>query len=144
VTFNGARLSNVDVKGDSIPLPSILIPDAGTFGALPGDATYDQPLALRIAVKAGTLKRGMRWLRALPKSQISAAGDYSPTAPFTAALNTYLSDLENLCSIATKIKGAIAPPFYTFTVITSAIQAGAEPRKIGRPFGQPRGRRQVA
>lgn len=136
----GARISDTDVKGDSFP-SGLTFPAPGTNLAT---VTYNPQLALRLLFSAGALHRGSRWLRAIPDTQVSASGGYVPTAPWVILLGNYILALETSVSIATKIKGAVAPPFYTFTPITGSSLGGFERRSIGRPFGQPRGRRLVA
>lgn len=139
-----ARISDSDVKGDSYPT-GISFPQPGTFAVAPADNTYNDALALRVQFNAAVTQRGQRWIRFLPKSQVSNVGVYTPTGPFTAALATHLDYVKNNCSAAHRIPGAIVPPFYTFTPYTGyTITGDLTGRKIGRPFGERRGRRLVA
>lgn len=142
-TLTADRLSDVDIKGDSYATGQEY-PQLGTFTATPTPDTYNPVMALRIKLFAGTLKRGNRWARAIPNNCVSANGFYLPTSPFLTALSAYTTILQSSTSIATRIKAAVAPPFYTFTPITAATPQTLEKRDIGRPFGLPRGRRIVA
>lgn len=138
----GSRISDSDVKGDSYPTG--IVPTVGTFATTPTDGTYYEGIALQNKVFGSTTKRSTRYLHALPKSQINSFGAYLPTAPFTTAYNTWVAKMIANVSIATKIKTAIVPPFYTFTPITAITEEGAVKRAIGRPFDLPRGRRLIA
>ena len=139
----GARISDSDVKGDSFPT-GITFPSVGTYN--PGGAmtTYNPQMALRFLWNAGPTKRGSRFLRCIPKDSVSASGLFTPVAGFSTVLLTYLGLVESEVSMATKIPGAVAPPFYTFTAYTGFTEFNMEKRAIGRPFGLSRGRRLVA
>jgi hypothetical protein len=141
--FTGGRISDTDIKNDSWPL-GITFPVVGTYTATGITTTYNPQIALREIAYAGGLRRGSRWIRALPEDQLNASGAYTPTGPWA----TLLFDLNNLIianvSIATKLKGAIVPPFYLYSTITAIDTKRAEARAIGRPFGLRRGRRLIA
>lgn len=143
VSFVGARISDTDIKNDSWPT-GVSTPFLGTFAVAPADLTYNPQIAVRLLSFGGGLVRGSRWLRGVPKSQLNAEGGYAPTSPWLTALAAYTAYLIANVSIATKIKGAVAPPFYTFTAITAVTSKGSEKRNIGRPFGLSRGRRLIA
>jgi hypothetical protein len=143
-SINGARISDTDIKNDSWPT-LLALPQVGTY--VPGigtPTTYNPQIAMRILQLAGGLVRGSRWLRALPIEVMNASGVFVGSVGWSPNLTAYLDALVGSISIATKIRGAIVPPFYTFTAITSATQRGAEKRNIGRPFGLPHGRRLIA
>jgi hypothetical protein len=59
-------------------------------------------------------------------------------------MNTYLNLVQTTCQMFHKIFGAVAPPFYSDTPYSSYTIVNMEKRAIGRPFGQPRGRKLVA
>lgn len=141
--YTADRLSNVDIKGDSFSTGQDY-PQLGSFTATPAPATYNPVMAVRLKITAGTMKRGSRWVRAIPNNCISANGFYLPTAPFVTAIDALITILKSSTSIATRIKGAVVPPFFTFTPVTDAVVMGLEKRDIGRPFDLPRGRRVVA
>jgi hypothetical protein len=142
VTLMGTLLSDTAVKGDSYPM-GVSLPQPGT-GFSP-TSTGQISLALRLQITGGVLKRSARFVRALPTFLIGAGGSYTPVSAFTTALNTFLAYLIANVSIATKIHGAVSPPFYSFTAITGAtLVAALEARKIGRPFGLHRGRLLIA
>lgn len=142
VSLIAARVSSVDVKGDSYPI-SWSFPQVGTFSSGAGTANLD--LAIRIKFFAGVLKRSNRFLHGLPLSQVAAGGVLTTTGPWSTALAAWVTEVENNCSIATKLHGAVVPPFYTFTAITGSSEVLiAEGKKVGRPFGLPHGRRLIA
>lgn len=139
----GGLISDTDVKGDSYPT-GLIFPTVGTWAVFGTDPTSNIVLAMRVKFFGGTTKRGSRWVHGIPKSQISAGGFYTPTGPFITALSAYLDQVEGSCSIGTRIKGAVAPPFYALTAYTAYTEEGVEKRNIGRPFGLYRGRRLIA
>jgi hypothetical protein len=138
----GGTISDSDVKQDSYP--SGLTAQPGIYTATPVPSTYNPDLAYRYLWHAGAVKRGNRWLRCLPDNQVSATGQLSLTADFTTALQAYNTLILTTVFLATKNKGAAAPPFYTLTPYTSPVGVSLENRKIGRPFSLRRGRVLVA
>jgi hypothetical protein len=143
VTLIGSRISDTDVKGDSYPT-GLTVPTHGTYTAVAGEETFQPTYALRVALFAGTLKRGSRFVRCVPSGAITMQGFYTPEAAWDTALDTWLAYLIGNVSIATRIKGAVAPPFFTFTAITATAIRDMEKRACGRPFGLSRGRRVIA
>lgn len=140
----GMRISDSDVKGDSYPT-GLTFPQVGTFAVAPADATYNADLAIRAEFVGALTQRSQRWIRGLPKSQVSNVGAYAPTGPFTTALTSYLAQVLSTCAAAHRIPGAVTAPFYTFTNYSGYTLVGnLLSRKLGRPFGLSRGRRLVA
>lgn len=137
----GDRLSDSDVKGDSIP-SGIVYPKPGTGGSV----CFPQfDIGLRIKVTDATfIHRGNRWYRGIPTADFTG-GAFVPTTGFNTALAAFEVALTGsvLC-IANKIKGAIAPPFYNFIQVTQFFPPIDGKKNTGRPFGLPRGRRLVA
>lgn len=143
VNLIGSRISDTDVKGDSFPT-GFTIPSPGTWTYGAGEGGFNSNYALRIAIASGTVHRGSRWIRVIPSKQINDVGGFTPIAGYTTALNAFLADLVSHTSLAHKIPGAVAPPFYVFNACTSAIVSTMQRRQVGRPFGEPRGRRLIA
>lgn len=139
----GDRLSDTDIKGDSFDTGTSY-PIPGTFTATPAPTTFNPALAVRVKVSAGTLRRGSRWVRAIPNNCVSSTGVYVPTSAFATIMDAYLNELKSGTCIATRNKGAISPPFFTFSPVTATSVQGLEKRNIGRPFALPRGRREIA
>lgn len=141
VTLLAAVISDTDIKGDSF-----LSTTTTTVGTWAGaDTTSFNPnWALRTLWNAGALKRGSRFIHALPNAQVSAVGAFAPTGPFTTAIAAWETAMLGGVSMATRIKGATTAPFYTFTGLTAVANKNMEERKVGRPFGLPRGRRLIA
>jgi hypothetical protein len=137
----GDLLSDTDVKGDSIPSGQVY-PQAGTGGS----ACFPQfDIGLGIKVTDVTfVHRGTRWLRGIPTAQFTA-GAYAPLGPFLAALAAYEAALTHasLC-IASRIKGALAPPFFNYYRVNQYFPPVDRAKKTGRPFGLSRGRRLIA
>lgn len=135
----GNRISDTDVLRDSFV--GTLTTNQGQFSLAPNtsgpaDETY------RTLVQAGQLKRGTRHLHALPAG-LFVNGTFTPSPSWTTQYNGWAANLVTNISLATKIRGAMAPPFYTFSPITATANRGNGDRKVGRPFGLPRGRRQI-
>lgn len=140
----GARLSDTDTKGDSYPL-GWTFPIVGTYATTPTDETGNMDLAIRVKFFSGAVKRGNRWIHAIPTSQIAAGGGLVPAGTWGAKLDAWAAYVEANISLASKIGGAVAPPYYTFYAIDdSDIDLTLVSRAIGRPFGLRRGRRAVA
>jgi hypothetical protein len=139
VTFTGYRISDSDIKGDSWPV-SAISPIVGTYVGAGSLVTYNPQISLRFLAVAGGLKRGSRWFRAIPEDQIDASGQLSPSGSWVTSIGNWEVLVGGNCSIATRNKLAIAPPFYTFTAITALTRKQAEARRIGRPFGLRPGR----
>lgn len=133
----GSSLSDTAVKGDSFPTG--IANSAGTY-TTGGATTYNPDIALRQNLFAGALKRAKRFLHMLPKDQLDANGKFAPTAGFTTALTAWQNAVIANATIGTRIKGAVTPPFYSTSSITSITDGGAEKRAIGRPFSPLRGR----
>lgn len=138
----GGRVSDVDIKGDSYPV-GLTFPAPGSFAVVPADKTAQSENCVRVLFNAGPTKRGNRYVHGIPASQYTATF-FTPTTPWLALLNAYITQLESICGTLTKIHGAVTPPFYDWTQYTGATDFGGDFKKVGRPFGQPRGRRAVA
>lgn len=139
----GSLISDTDVKGDSYPT-GLVVPTPGSWAAAATDPTGNLGLAYRVKFYAGSLKRGTRFIHGIPKSQIAAGGFQSFTAPFLTALNNYLLLVETSSNLGSRIKGAVAPPFYSLSPYSGYQSYGLEKRNIGRPFGLQRGRALIA
>jgi hypothetical protein len=143
VSLVGGLLSDTALKGDSFPT-GIGFPQAGTYTSM-STGTGLITLALRCEAYASFLKRGARFLRGLPNGLVGAGGVYTPITLWSTAFAAYATLVTNYVSIATKIRGAVSPPFYTFESITSFVLISQlESRKVGRPFGLHRGRVLIA
>ncbi len=143
INLIGARISDTDVKGDSFPT-GFLFPTTGTYVPGAGEKTFATDYALRCGLYGGPAKRSVRFVRGVSNLNIDGNGHYIPTAAWDATLDAWLNQLIASVSIATRIKGAVAPPYYAFTPILSASIQEMENRKVGRPFGLSRGRRLIA
>lgn len=143
VSLVGGFISDTAVKGDSFPV-SFAVPEPGTYAPTGAPKSYNPDVALRVLYVAGTAKRGSRWVRCIPQDNVDAQGDFAPVAGFTTVLNNYLNQIASVVSLASKIKGAVTPPFYTLSTYTGFTKIGMESRKIGRPFSGRRGRRLIA
>jgi hypothetical protein len=135
----GALISDSDVKGDSYPSTGTYPTNGGVTGAA-GPTTF----VLRWKFFAGTLKRATRFVRLIPSSEIASGGGYLPTLGFGISIQNWATLVTGFCSCATRIHGAVTPPFYTFTAYTADRFIRAETKKIGRPFFLPVGRRLIA
>lgn len=138
----GGLISDTDVKGDSFPT-GLTFPQVGTWAPAATDPTANITLALNLKFFAGPGKRGTRFLHGLPTTQVAAGGYKSFTAPFVTKLNTFLALVQSSTNLGTRIKGAVAPPFYNFSQYTSFQINNLEKRDIGRPFGLLVGRRAI-
>lgn len=138
----GARVSDTAIKGDSYPT-GLTFPTVGTFAVTPTDETSARENVVRVMFNAGPALRANRFFHGIPASQYTKTF-YAPTTPWGTAFNAFLAALEAHSGTLTKIKGAVTPPFYTFNGYIGYDIEGGDFKKVGRPFGQPRGRRQIA
>lgn len=137
----GDRISDTDIKGDSIPSGQVY-PKPGTGGSV----CFPQfDIGLRIKVTESTFThRGNRWYRGIPTVDFTG-GVFTPTAGFNTALAAFQTALTtNHVCIASRIHGAVAPPFYNYYLIGTFFPPVDDSKKTGRPFGLARGRRLVA
>jgi hypothetical protein len=138
----GVLLSDTAVKGDSYPSAITLGP--GSYAPSGPMTSYNPDMAIRVRFDAGTLKRSSRWVRCVPKDSVTADGEYAATVAYGIAISAYLGSVKNLAQMATRIHGAVTPPFYSLSAYTDYDAVALESRKIGRPFSQRRGRRAIA
>lgn len=136
VTALASRVSDSDILRDSYV--AALTTQTGTFtGAVSGDPDDTR----RVKFLASQLKRTVRHIHALP-GPLFTNGIFIPSGAWTAAETAWANAVVTNVSIATNLHAA-NPPHYTFTSITGFLDYGNGNRKVGRPFGQPRGRRSI-
>lgn len=138
----GGRISDVNIKGDSYPTTTGF-PQPGTYSVTGGLTAADRELCVRVMMNAGPSKRGNRYLHGVPANQYTAT-KYAGTSDWVGLLGAFLSAILANSGTLTKIPGATAPPYFTYTPYTGYTEESGDFRKVGRPFGQPRGRRAVA
>lgn len=136
----GNRISDTDILRDSYS--QAFTTPLGTITTAPG-TSGDADDTRRIKFFAGPLQRTIRQLHALP-GVFFANGIFVPPGSWTTALNAWIASVVLNVSISHKIPGAVVPPFYTYSSITSGSDQGNSNRKVGRPFSLPRGRRLIA
>jgi hypothetical protein len=142
VSLIGAMVSDTAVKGDSYPT-LISFPLPGTWVGTTGEQTAARGNCLRLLMLSAPTIRGNRYLHGIPETQFTKTF-YAPTTPFVTAFGAYASALVSTFGTLTRIKGAVTPPFFTWTQYTGFEEQGQDFKKVGRPFNLPRGRRQVA
>lgn len=138
----GARVSDTAIKGDSYPT-GLTFPTVGTFAVAPADETSARENVVRVLFNSAPAIRANRYFHGIPASQYTKTF-YAPTTPWETAIVAFLSAIETHSGTLTKIPGAVTPPFYNFTAYTGYSTEGGDFKKVGRPFGQPLGRRQIA
>jgi len=133
-----ARISNIDVPGDSAIVEAFEYPQVGDLD-IEGKS---EPLstALLLRQEATELRRGMRLLRGIPDDCVDGQ-EYDPTMDYTTKLNTYkdalLADPWRL-----KVKGPVLGFSPALVGITRVKNEGRiTHRNVGRPFGFAHGRR---
>lgn len=142
VLLTGGRISDVNVKGDSYPTTTSF-PTPGTYSVPAGATSAVGQNCLRVLFNAGPLVRANRFFHGIPADQY-AATKYTPTVGFKDTLDSFMAFVGTGFGAKTKIPGAVAAPFYSLTSYTGWEEFGGDFRKIGRPFGQPVGRRLIA
>lgn len=139
-TVTGVRVSDTSVRGDSYPVA--LATQAGTFGGTP-DTSAPCYETYKVKLWAGATNRSHRFLRAVP-SELMIGGVINRNIAYNTALDAWEVLLRSKVAIASKIKDAVAAPFYTFHAITNTQDVGQAKRNVGRPFDLPVGRRLIA
>lgn len=141
VTVQYAFVSDTAIKGDSQALEGY--PQVGDYPA-DDEPTYDPTNTnlFRLTSTDGT-KRALRHLRFIPSVCFNSAGVFIGAVTYDTRRATYLSKLADDTVIASKIPGALTPPFYTTKPIGFRTNQGGSHHKIGRPFALPVGRRVI-
>lgn len=140
--LTGGRISDVNVKGDSYPTTTTF-PTPGTYAVPAGATSAISQNCVRVLFNAGPLIRASRFFHGVPADQYEAT-KFNPTVGWQATLESLLTAITTGCGSKTKIPGAVAAPFYTLTPYSGNEIMGGDFKKVGRPFGQPVGRRMIA
>ncbi len=142
VTVQFARLSNVEVKGDSL-----LFAPTATAGTLTPDAAGDEDVnicARCLFTTADHIHRANCYIHDIRPSDLEIINGQTrlkATSPYrNAAGNAFIADV---------VANAVNWQKRTLPPVTAAWDSGAfgtatSVRRAGRPFGLPRGRRRVA
>jgi hypothetical protein len=135
-----ATVSDTTIRGDSTPCISVYQP--GTY--VDAGGYLELNCALLIKWQAGSFNRCKTFLHGLGTKNF-AFDQYAPFTGFAALLNAYM-DAVALNAVVRQLKFPHATPpvptDYEFaTILTGAPNTKIARRKIGRPFGLPRGRR---
>jgi hypothetical protein len=135
-----SRVSDVEVKGDSLVAPSITFPVVGTLTDA-GDQ-LEANTALNVEIFASPSVKNRIFIRGLNIAVIRGR-EYLAPAGFSAAFEAwdlYLTGNGLMCRHRTAVG---PPPTYDYVAATGISPIGATARKPGRPFGLPVGRRRV-
>lgn len=139
-TIIGTTTSNVDIRGDAIIGTGY--PRVGTYDPESHPKTYDLTITdLYRETDPTFTHRALRHIRLIPDDQFDETSAFVPLVGWTTPRATFFGFLQTNTVILSKIKGAVAPPFYTSYVIQTALSERKSHKKVGRPFGQPVGRR---
>jgi hypothetical protein len=141
VTILATVTSDSDIRGDAELGEGY--PKVGTYTG-DGAKTYDPTITnLTRWTDAALVKRAMRHIRLIPDDQFGTDSTFSPIVGWTTPRSTFFAFAALNLFIPTKIKGAVAPPFYTFTPVFAATSERKSHKKVGRPFGLSVGRRVI-
>lgn len=135
VTHIGARLSDLDIRGDST-----LLPGQGPGSYPPGLGTGAMPpfVVMRVRAESSSLYRGIRYLHGLPQDCFPDGSFFVPTLSWNAASTAYREELITSASLISRNPTTGA---YTLRSINGVAEDGIWSRKVGRPFDLHRGRR---
>lgn len=137
VRMTWARASDVAVRGDSL-LSTVPFPVVGTY-TLPAGAQQMEPgTAMLIQLFASATAKGHWFFRGGPNSILSGR-DYVTGTTWDGTFTTILADIE--ANFLVRRKNATPPPTFNYLPITGVTVQRGTTRKVGRPFGLPRGRR---
>jgi hypothetical protein len=139
IHFDFVRVSDMFIRGDS----AIAIPLAptGTYTVPVGKVNLPPDAALVLRCEATPLRRSFRYLHGLTSND-TVGNVWSPTAGMIAALTSYLTFI-NTNTVQRHIVSR-SPLNVVDTAWTNFIEQQVNSRKVGRPFGLPRGRRLIA
>lgn len=132
-----ARVSSIDVRGDSKIIEEFTYPAPGTYST----TKLSEPLsnALLLRQEATELRRGMRELRAVP-DEVFDGQKYTTIMGWEAALAVWANDLLG-DPWRLRVKGPILGVSPALTGITAVKNTKrVTHRNVGRPFGFARGR----
>jgi hypothetical protein len=133
-----ARVSDTLIRGDAYL--EIGLPSAGTWNPT-GSADSEPWTCLFLRRSSGVLYFSNLFLHGVPEDQI-VNGNYSPTGPYITVVNQFVAALKNLTELWVRNKQP--PPVGKIRVpVTRVVVEGLTPKKVGRPFGLRRGRRQI-
>lgn len=134
-----SRLSDVAIRGDAIP--SGVAPAGGTYSVstVKSQSGY---AALLYQEQATAAHRASRWIRQLP-SDCFANGDWSPTTLFISTFASFRTTVLADTVMRSQIVPHTVPATYNYLALTDLIFRYLGSRRLGRPFGSPRGRRLI-
>ena len=138
VSATWARVSDVTVKGDAL-IAGLTYPVAGTY-VMGSDVTQVEPGAgLLVQLFSSAVAKGRWFLRGLP-SEVMDGRDYTPGAAFSTAFDAVSGFLVGGTWVI-RTKNPSPPPDFNYPVIMNMAVIRGTTRRVGRPFGLPRGRR---
>lgn len=138
IALHYARVSDIDVKGDSRLVSEINYPAPGTFA--PGEKSEPLSNAVLVRQEATELHRGMREVRAIPDSVLDGQ-KYKTVLGWEAAFTDWKDKLR-ADPWRLKVKdpaGVGGVSLLAITELTNLKQVTH--RNVGRPFGTAHGRR---
>ena len=135
-----ARVSDVAVKGDSLPPASTVMPVQGTYAGV--GTTLEANTALNVLLFADPSKKNRIFMRGL-NGKVVAGREYLAPSDWDTAFTAWVSALSTVGEQVRHRTAIGPPPTYAYAVMASSVVIGATARKPGRPFGLPVGRRSV-
>ena len=133
------EVSQLGLRGDSTVVLGSVSP--GTWPSIAGYLSLD--VAVLVRYQVGLFTRNKTFLRGIDVLQTDN-GNFTPTTPFTALVNTFLNTLlANFVFQLTTINPTPPPArlFVYLSATSAAINVKLARRKAGRPFGLRVGRR---
>jgi hypothetical protein len=135
MTCDYAYVSDVEVRGDSLAVFAVIQP--GTFGTV-GDTSAPPEMALHVRQEAGPLYHITRPLHCLP-SGLMVGPDFIPNTPWNTAFTAWVTLVTGVQCLRVKDK---VTHLIIFPAIDGMRNLGIiRSHRVGRPFGQYRGRR---
>jgi hypothetical protein len=137
-----AKVSDVEVKGDSliIPVSGGNYPVVGTWTETPTGAFLEANTALLIELLAGSTKKNRVFIRGLSLDIVTGREFMNPTA-FTTALTAVTTWYASNTQVRQQVVPHETPPRYTYQDCDNSYFKAVTARKPGRPFVLPRGRK---
>jgi len=134
------RVSDIDVRGDSQQAASISFPTVGTYSPPGGETQAEPSNALLISLIGSPTQKNHWFLRGISSNLIEGRAKVVEST-WDANFATVVTALKADWSVYAK--NPSPPPTKLLQAITDVSLVRATTRRVGRPFGSPRGRRKA-
>jgi len=130
-----ARVDNLDHPRDSLIVPSVY-PSPGTYALESGEKEFPPDTCFLLQMYGTPQEKNRHFLHGVLSQDTDADFNYVPSAPLITAMAAFTTNLMTNFWV-----GSTSPTAPYRDTPTAVLVARLTNRKVGRPFGTPRGRR---